>query len=156
MITKFTRVQINHSPTFAQTRMNYPAKILVAWAEAIGGNKKIRDWLIANDYKELGLFVFALYHNEESRVWLMKNGHQHLMAVITGAEGDKNAIMWLEKHNFKPLAKVALVGDGNNAAFEWLKQNGHPELALVAKRIEVVKDDIEQDNNDPHSINRYG
>ena len=41
--------------------MQYPAKILVAWAEAIGGNKKIRDWLIANDYKELGLFVFALY-----------------------------------------------------------------------------------------------
>ena len=50
--------------------MNYTAKILVAWAEAIGGNKKIRDWLIANDHKELGLFVFALYHNQDSRDWL--------------------------------------------------------------------------------------
>ena len=28
--------------------MKYSAKILVAWAEAIGGNAKIRDWLIEN------------------------------------------------------------------------------------------------------------
>ena len=87
--------------------------------------------------------------------WVMKNGHQHLMATITGAEGDKSAILWLQKNRLEPLAKMALVGDGNNAAFEWLKQNGHPELALVAKRIEFVKDEIERDNVDHHSINKY-
>jgi hypothetical protein len=35
--------------------MIYPAKVLVAWAEAIGGNAAIRDWLLRNGYKELGL-----------------------------------------------------------------------------------------------------
>jgi hypothetical protein len=33
--------------------MIYPAKILVAWAEAIGGNVAIREWLLRNGYQEL-------------------------------------------------------------------------------------------------------
>lgn len=136
--------------------MKYPSKILIAWAEAVGGNTKLRDWLIENEYKELGLFVFALNLKDDARDWLMKNGFPHLMATINGAEGNPSAIKWLQKHGYTPLAKVALVGDGDERAFQWLKTNGHPELALVAKKIESVKDRIERDNEDHHSINKNG
>lgn len=134
--------------------MLYPSKILLAWAEAIGGNTKLRDWLTENGYKELGLFVFALHLKDDARDWLMQNGYPHLMATINGAEGNPNAIKWLEKHGYTPLSKVALVGDGNEQAFAWLKRNNHPELALVAKKIEAVKIQIERDNEDHHSINK--
>jgi len=131
----------------------YPAKILVAWAEAVGGNTAIRDWLMRNGYQELGLFVFALYLQDEARDWLMKHGHPHLMATISGAEGDPKALHWLETHGYMPLAKVAQVGDGDDAALQWLKSNGHAELAMVALRIRAVKDKIEFDNQDHHKFN---
>lgn len=136
--------------------MKYSAKILVAWAEAIGGNAKIRDWLIENGYKELGLFVFALHLKDDARDWLMKNGFPHLMATINGAEGNPSAVKWLEKHGYTPLSKVALVGDGEEQAFAWLRANGHTELAVIAKKIESVKIQIERDNEDHHSINKNG
>ena len=45
----------------------YSPKILIAWKEAIGGNKKIREWLTNNGYKELGLFCFALQNDKKAR-----------------------------------------------------------------------------------------
>jgi hypothetical protein len=136
--------------------MHYPTKILIAWAEAIGGNALIRDWLMRNGYPELGLFVFALYNQDKAREWLMKNGHPHLMAVVRGAEGDLRAVRWLEDHGYGPLAKVALCGDGEDDAFAWLMAHGHRELAMVARRIEIVKTGIEDDNKDPHMFNKNG
>jgi hypothetical protein len=133
-------------------KTTYPAKILVAWAEAIGGNKKIREWLAANGYPELSVFVFALNNKDDAREWLLKNGHQHLVAIIAGAEGQKEAVEWLKKYKFDVLIHVAMTGDGNEQSFHWLLKNGHREMAIVAKRIEEVKDIIEQDNNDVHRI----
>jgi hypothetical protein len=133
-------------------KTSYPAKILVAWAEAIGGNKKIRDWLATNGYPELNVFVFALNNKEDALKWLLENGHPHLAATIAGAEGKKDAIEWLKKYKFDVLCHVAMTGDGNEASFNWLIKNGHREMAIVAKRIEEVKDIIEQDNNDVHKI----
>lgn len=133
-------------------KTTYPAKILLAWAEAIGGNKKIREWLALNGYPELNVFVFALNNKDDALQWLLDNGHQQLAATIAGAEGKKDAVGWLKRHKFDVLVHVALTGDGNQASFKWLVTNGHREMALVAKRIEEVKDMIEQDNNDVHRI----
>lgn len=133
-------------------KTTYPAKILVAWAEAIGGNKKIREWLAANGYPELSVFIFALNNKDDAREWLLKNDQQHLLATIEGAEGRKEAVEWLKKYKFDVLAHVSMTGDGNQLSFNWLLNNGHREMAIVAKRIEEVKDMIEQDNNDVHRI----
>ena len=46
--------------------LNYPAKILLAWKEAIGGNKEIRSFLLKSKYKELGVFCFALMIRNEN------------------------------------------------------------------------------------------
>lgn len=132
----------------------YPAKILVAWAESIAGNKKITEWLMLNGYKELGIFLYALHNKDDARDWLLKNGFPHLQATIAGAEGNQNAINWLLKYKFDVLSYVARAGDGDGAAFTWLIQNGHREMAMIAKRIEFVKDEIERDNNDAHKISK--
>ena len=133
--------------------LRYHPKILLGWAEAIGGNKALRDWFMESpDFKELGVFVFALHLKQDAREWLVKNGYAHLMALINGVEGNKTAIAWLEKNNFEVLKHVALSGDGNEKSFQWLKDNGHPEFAMISKKIELIKDEIEANHNDPHKF----
>lgn len=132
--------------------LEYPAKIILAWTQAIGGNAEIRDWLIKNGYPELGLFVFALHNQEEARKWLMDNEHPHLMALIRGAEGDPNAIFWLRKYKMDILEKVAMVADNDDEAVLWLVQKGHKDFADLGIKMRMVKNDIEAGNNDVHKI----
>lgn len=134
------------------SRMVYPQKVLIAWGEAIKGNKEITKWLIQNNFKELGLFTYAVRNNDEARNWLMSNGYPHLMAVINGAEGKKDAIKWLEINDFLALSKVAQVGDGDLDSYIWLRDRKQVELCFVAKCIKEVKERIEEMNNDPHRI----
>ena len=130
-------------------RLQYPAKILVAWGEAVSGNATIRDWLIKNGYPELGIFVFALYLKSDARKWLLENGQPHLMAVIRGIEGDEKALEWLETHDLLVLRKVAECG-GDEEAFQWLLSKGHRELAMLGLKMWSIKMQIEDDHNDPH------
>lgn len=131
-------------------RTEYPAKILIAWGEAISGHRDLRDWLTKNGYPELGIFVFALNNKDEARKWLMANGHQHLMAIIRGIEGDKVALEWLERNGMKVLQQVALTGDHDDNAFHWLLKHDHRELAMLGLKMRKVKAEIEDDNRDPH------
>ena len=133
-------------------RLEYPTKILVAWGEAISGNREIRDWLIKNGYPELGLFTHALRNIDDARDWLVKNGHPHLMALINGIEGNKQALKWLDKHDLPILKHMALTGDCDEEAFQWLLKNGHREFAMLAKRMESVKVEIDNDNSNVHKF----
>lgn len=130
----------------------YPAKIILAWGEAISGNKEIREWLLANGYPELGLFVHALHNQQDARTWLMDNGYPHLMALINGAEGNPNAMLWLRKHNMDVLEKMAVAADNRDDALLWLMNNGYQDMAMVAQKIRKVKNGIEESNNDVHKI----
>lgn len=132
----------------------YEPKIILAWGEAVSGNATIRNWLMANGYKELALFVYALNNKDAAREWLMTNKYYQLMAVINGAEGNKTAINWLNNFGFDVLAKVAEAASGNQESFAWLLKNNQRELALLSKKIEFVKDRIEEDNNDVHKISK--
>lgn len=134
--------------------LEYSPKILLAWSEAIAGNGKIRDWLIKNGFRELGLFAFALRNNDEARNWLMENGYPHLVAMINGVEGNEVALKWLLRNNLPIMGEMAKAGDGDAEALKWLLQNGYREFALIAKKIQIVKDEIERDNNDFHKISR--
>lgn len=131
-------------------RLEYPAKVLVAWGEAISGNRELRDWLIKNGYPELGIFTFALRNKQDARQWLMKNGHPHLMAVIHGIEGAQDALDWLERNELGLLRHMALGGDGDQASVQWLIEQGHRELAMITLRMHRVKSEIEENNRDPH------
>ncbi|MBP6312548.1 MAG: hypothetical protein WAR83_00545 [Flavobacteriales bacterium] len=134
--------------------MEYPAKVLLAWGEAISGHVGLRDWLMKNGYPELGIFTFALRNKKEARQWLMDNGQPHLMAIITGIEGDTNALSWLEHNNMNVLKQLALTGDGDEDAFRWLVAQGHRELAMIGKKMHRVKSDMDDDYRDPHKFAR--
>jgi len=132
--------------------IQYPAKIILAWGEAISGNTKIRDWLIQNGYPELGIFVFALYHKEDARAWLIKNGHEALMALINAAEGNKSAVKWLSTRGFEVILKIAQGADNDDRAINWLVNNKFSDLAVISHKIREVKNTIDDDNNDVHKI----
>ncbi len=135
--------------------LNYPSKILVGWAEAIGGNNELRDWFMqSQEYKELGIAVHAILLKDDAREWLMKNGYAHLMAMINGVEGNEDAIRWLEKSNFNVLKHLALAGDGSEASLKWLIKNNHKEFAMISQKIKHVKDEIEEKHNDVHSFGK--
>lgn len=125
---------------------------MIAWAEAIGGNKDLRDWLIANDFPELGLFVFALHNKQDARMWLMENGFEHLMALINGAEGNEGARLWLRKFGWDVLEKMARAADNDDDALAWLMAGDMRDMALIAQRMRFVKNEIETNNNDVHRI----
>jgi hypothetical protein len=131
-------------------RTEYPAKVLVAWGEAIAGHAGLRDWLIKNGFPELGIFTFALRNKQDARQWLLDNGHPHLLAIITGIEGDKGALSWLDGHNMHVLQQVALTGDGSEEAFRWLLDHGHRELAIVGNKMHQVKRKMDEDYGDYH------
>jgi len=131
--------------------INYPQKIMLAWIEAIGGNSEIRDWLLKNGYQELGLFIFALRNMYNARMWLMENGFPHLLALINGVEGNAQALTWLEANKYDLLKVIAVAADGDAGAKKWLMINDKI-LAMLALKIEFVKDEIERDNNDVHKI----
>ena len=134
--------------------LSYDVKILLAWGESISGNKKIIEWLMKNGYSELGLFHFALRNEDRSRQWLLDNKFPHLMALINGIEGNKQALEWLQGHGFDTIFKMALIGDGDEAVYEELHQSEFKLFAILAKKMQVVKDEIEEQNNDIHRISR--
>ncbi|MBM77904.1 MAG: hypothetical protein CL846_05430 [Crocinitomicaceae bacterium] len=130
----------------------YPNKILIAWKEAISGNKEIRNWLMKSKYKELGIFCFALNNDKSSRKWLFNNGYAHLLATIEGTEGKEDALVWLQKNNYMLLFHVARSADSYVESKKWLKQNDKLMLA-ISLQMEYIKDEIEDKNIDPHRIN---
>jgi hypothetical protein len=96
--------------------------------------------------------VFAIRLQDDARDWLMKNGYAHLMAMINGVEGNQEALHWLETNNFHLLKHIALAADGHESSLEWMIKNDHNEFALLAQKIKVVKDEIEENHNDVHKF----
>ena len=78
----------------------------------------------------------------------MKNA-PHLLATIKGVEGKKDAIHWLEINGFTLLAKLAKAADNDKEQMLWLMHNDKL-FGILAQRIKLVKDDIEEANNDVH------
>lgn len=135
--------------------LNYSPKILIGWAEAISGNTELRDYFLESEQlKELGMFCHALRLKDDAREWLMANGYAHLMAMINGVEGNKEALHWLETSGFTVLKHMALAGDGEDESIKWLMDNNHKEFAIVAQKINAVKQEIEDNHNDVHMFGK--
>ena len=66
-------------------KINYPAKVLLAWKEAISGNVELRKYLLKSKYKELGVFCFALMNDEKIPIKIIRSviaGHFILAYII--------------------------------------------------------------------------
>jgi len=134
--------------------MNYSSLVILAWAKAIEGDETLQKWLNDNGYKELYAAILAIYLQDEQRDWLVENGYPHLMAMINAAEGNKPAGQWLLQHNFETLYHIAKAVDHEDESWEWLQKFGSQDIFILAKSIQIIKDKIEENHNDPHWINR--
>ena len=134
--------------------INYPAKIILAWAKAIEGNPELRLWLKENGFEELTMATYAIELKEEARTWLMQNGYPHLMAMINAAEGNENAQNWLKAHNFDVLYHMSLAIEDEKESWEWLGKNVTPDMFILTQSIKAVKDKIEEQHNDIHTFRR--
>lgn len=134
--------------------IDYPPKILLAWAKAIEGNDQILNWLKENDYEELYMATYAIKLKDDARNWLQANGFAHLLAMINAAEGNESAQKWLLVHGFEILYHIALAVENEESSWDWIGKNAPLDVYLLAKSIKKVKDDIEENHNDIHSFRK--
>lgn len=157
LFSKKKPAQIAHSKSMEKVELkpiNYPPKIILAWAKAIGGNTELSAWLNKNGYPELVIASAAIHLKDDARTWLMHNGFAHIMAMIHAAEGDEKAQAWLLKYKFELLYHIAMAVEHENESWIWLKKNATPDLFILAQSIKEVKDKIEENHNDIHSFRR--
>ena len=130
--------------------LDYPPKILLAWAKAIEGEDEFSEWLKFNGFLELHTACSAIKLNTKARDWLMDNGYPHLLAFIQASEGDKHADAWLDRNKFKLLLNMARAIDGDNEVYQWVKISQSVDIYILMVAIKKIKDQIEDFNNDPH------
>tara|TARA_Y100000385_G_scaffold291429_1_gene369368 strand:+ start:1028 stop:1510 length:483 start_codon:yes stop_codon:yes gene_type:complete len=133
-------------------RIDYPAKIILAWSKAIEGNDDIMLWLKENGYKELFMATYAIYLKDEARNWLQDNGYPHLLAFINAAEGNESALRWLQVHDFEILYHIADAVEDEKTSIDWLTKNATPDLLILTMSIKKIKDQIEENHNDIHTF----
>lgn len=150
---KKTGEEITKQPVQLQV-IDYPAKVVLAWAKAVEGNEKLLLWLKDNGYPELFMATKAIQLNKEARNWLMNQGYAHLMAFIHASEGSVQAQKWLVDHQFFLLFHMAMAIESEEASWNWLMQNSDQELFMLTKSIKYVKDQIEENHNDIHSFRK--
>lgn len=134
--------------------IDYPAKVIMAWAKAIEGNQDILQWLKDNGYEELFYATYALQLKNEARDWLTKNGYPQLMAFINAAEGNEKALRWLQLNKMDLLYHMAMAIENDVTSLAWLSHHGTVDLVYLAKTIKTLKDQIEENHNDIHSFGK--
>lgn len=134
--------------------IDYPAKIILAWAKAIEGHQDLLKWLNENGYEELVMATYAIKLKQEAREWLTQNGYAHLMAFINAAEGNEKALKWLYAHQFHLLYYMALAIEDDQEAWKWLKTKSTQDIFLLTITIKRIKDQIEENHNDVHSFGK--
>ena len=151
---KSTQIKVADIQKVAMKPLNYPPKIILAWAKAIEGNVEIGKWLKENGYEELLYATSAIFLKDEARKWLMENGFPQLMAFINAAEGDGKAQKWLLLNNFELLYHIAMAVEDDQESWKWLNLNSTQDIFILTQTIKKVKDKIEETHNDIHSFGR--
>lgn len=134
--------------------IDYPAKIILAWAKAVEGNQEILLWLKNNGYPELVMATYAIYLKNEAREWLPKNGYPQLLAFINAAEGNEKALSWLRANDMELLYHMADAIEGEQESWEWLITHATADLFILTQTIKTIKDQIEENHNDVHSFGK--
>jgi hypothetical protein len=130
--------------------VDYPAKIVLAWAKSIEGDESFTVWLSKNGYPELVMATYAIYLKNEAREWLMTNGYPHIMALINAAEGNKKAQSWLLVNQLELYYHIAMAVEDEPLSWKWIQQHVGIEIFILAKSIKLIKDKIEENHNDMH------
>lgn len=118
----------------------YPAKIWLAFGEAVNGNLEISGWLRENGFPEVAALAHAIRGGEEATTWLFQNKFFHLAALDAAIDENVQAYQWLiaNKHPF--LVVFADACRGKQAAIQWFYTNKMEAFVLFAQRIKFLRD----------------
>lgn len=129
----------------------YDAKILIAWGEALDGNKAIYSWLLKNGYPELAALSSAIHASRDALNWLLE--HHPALAVLSNAiDGEKHAISWLVKNEQTLLLMFADACNKDHKAKRWLAERNLHALINIAEKVEVILKIQKQDRMDYHKM----
>ncbi len=120
--------------------LKYPAKILIAFGEAIDGNDKIFGWLLKNGYPELAALAKAIRGSEDANQWLLKNKFPHFAAFDMAVVNDKKAIDWLKKYKFNFLLVLSEASGGSKESIRWLAVRNLHVFIRIAQKIKHFTD----------------
>ena len=132
--------------------LKYPPKILIAFGETIGENKRkdILQWLLKNGYPELAALSYAVQGSDEAVAWLMKNGFPELAALDAAIDEDQKAYEWLQKNNIPFHIVFADAVHGKGEAIEWFRQNKLNSLLAITQKIRQDRDNHTYDYHKLH------
>jgi hypothetical protein len=111
----------------------YSEKALLAFGTAVGCDNEAFDWLMNNDYKELGALTDVLVNDSPKAMeWLKNYGFNHLVAFTGALLEEEDAINYLMENNGKNWLATAEMINGSDSAQNWLVQF-FPEFAKFAE-----------------------
>jgi hypothetical protein len=129
---------------------NYPPKILLAFGEAIDGNRVIHDWLVKNGYPELGALAYAIRGSDEAFTWLLQNGFPHMAALDSAIDEKPQAYKWLKENNFPNHIVFADACQNKREAVDWFMKNRLQLLFRITQRIRILRDNVTFDYHKLH------
>lgn len=125
----------------------YPLKILIAFNEALNGNKKIYEWLVNNKYPELAALISGIKGSVPAYKWLSKHKFLAFCAFIDALEEDIKALEWLKNHKFDLLLTILLYCKGDIRTELLLKKKAKIYF-YIAKSIKDIYTQTEKENED--------
>ncbi len=125
---------------YIRIMLNYPVKILVAFAETFSGNVELHEWLLRNGYAELAALSSAIRGSEEAFKWLMMNGYPELAALDAAIDENQRAYDWLNHHKHFFLAVLADACNNKPDAIAWLTKNDLQIFLMIATKIRFFRD----------------
>lgn len=130
----------NHSILTAMEKLYYPARIWLAFGEAVTGNTEIVEWLMKNGYPEVAALAHAVRGSEEATAWLFMNKFFHLAALDAAIDENVQAYRWLQANKHPLLAVFADACRGKQAAISWLNENNLEAFVMIARKIKYLRD----------------
>ena len=128
----------------------YPAKIWLAFGEAVTGNEAISDWLLRNGYPEVAALAHSIQGSEEALAWLLKNKFFHLAALDGAIDEDPKAYKWLKESNHLFLIVFADACHANPAAIDWFHKHHLEAILMIARKIKDLRDSQTFDYHKKH------
>ncbi|MCQ2264277.1 MAG: hypothetical protein MJZ70_08325 [Bacteroidales bacterium] len=103
--------------------LDYDPKILLAWGEALKGDRRFTDFLMNNGFPELAALARAILSDTDALQWLMENGYPEFSILSDAIDDEDEAIEWLEKAHCDFLSKFAAACRKDDAAIKWFVDN---------------------------------
>lgn len=130
---------------------DYDVKLLLAFLEALKGDKKFLDFLFNNGYPELAALANAINSDTDALDWLIKQSGYPEFGVLSNAiDGEDNAIEWLRKYKCDFLLRFALACQKDDEAIKWFVANDLKIFILIIQRIHEILLFQSWDSSDVH------